>query len=196
MNPYDLLFAIEVFEAATHTDSGSLSKRITKDELCELARLLLEQECGPLVPPDCRDGYSYIMAVQAGLDAKTIREIIVDAKSEVIPVLLDAGNGYVPNASSFLFNGVAWNELRGYGPIPDLFPEKLGYRPWFGVFSDSIGTWLLFWYPEDPKGIIEIPYDGLDIGGFKIFWKHGKPGLCYVLQVLYVEWMVRMKFTD
>jgi len=84
-----------------------------------------------------------------------------------------------------------WKNVPGYGKSEDLFPLKDGFKPWFGIFSDAIGISLLFYYPRNPSGVIEVPYHGVDLGGFKVYWRHGIPGLSKIMQVIYFEWLLR-----
>nr|MDT0251535.1 hypothetical protein [Endozoicomonas sp.] len=189
--------AIEVLEAVlNNADGRNRNQRFVQGEVSELVRCLFQNNDSIKVETD---HLSYIGLVLDGLSYDEIIPIIVDAKQDIIPVLLDGGNGFVPNSYEFLVEkhyswqrSRGWKQLPGYGEVKNLFPCKPGYKPWFGVFSDTTGVSLYFYYPENPSGVIEIPYEGVDLGGFRVYWRHGIPGLSKILQVIYFEWLVRI----
>lgn len=171
--------------------------KITDEDLSILSARIFGQDLQQFVPDDCNLSYVMLRANEPTYWAN-VMDVLKEAYLTLIPVHLDPGNGYVPDVYHFIVDPLAqgeystgWNFLPGYGEVADLFPEKPGYKPWFGVFLDAIGNTLFFYYPENPDGIIEIPYEGVDLGGYKIYWKHGAPGLSQYLQVIYFEWLVR-----
>lgn len=196
--------AVEIVQAAmTNGDSRRKGEKITSSEVEEIFIKAMSQSCTSLTPDNLKGTLSYLNPNLEQLSSQHFcrdwryGELIPDAISSVMPILLDAGNGFVPNARDFLLNNLVsrhsrgWKCLPAYPPIPVLFPEKSGFKPWFAVFSDTIGNFLYFYYPEEPQGIIEIPYVGIDLMGFKIYWRHGTPGLSDILQWIYLEWVIR-----
>lgn len=199
-----IVLAIDIIQAAiTNGDGRRKNEKISAAEIEELFIKYMSQGCSTVTPDYLKGSLSYLNPNAEQLKNQSSGrdwrhgELISDAISSVVPVMLDAGNGYVPNARNFLLNSFAsrhsrgWKRLPAYPPIPDLFPEKSSFKPWFAVFSDMIGNSLYFYYPEEPQGIIEIPYSGIDLMGFKIYWRHGTPGLSDILQWVYLEWVIR-----
>lgn len=171
--------------------------KITDEDKSILLARVFGQEIQQFVPDDCNLSYVMLRANEPTYWTM-VMDVLSEANSSLVPVQLDPGNGYVPYVFDFIADPLAkhkystgWKTLPGYGEVADLFPEKTGYKPWFGVFLDAIGNALFFYYPENPNGVIEIPYEGVDLGGYQIYWKHGIPGLCQYLQVIYFEWLVR-----
>lgn len=193
-------FSLEIVQAAISGGDGRRKgEKASIEEIEDLFIKSLVQDCSSLTPEYFKGQFSYLNPNREQSDIRGFgrcwrnSELIGDAISSVLPVILDAGNGYVPNAEYFTLDKDSrrWKRLPAYPPIPDLFPEKLGFKPWFAVLSDSIGIFLYFYYPEEPQGIIEIPYEGIDLMGFKIYWRHGTPGLSDILQSVYLEWVIR-----
>ncbi|MEH0739737.1 hypothetical protein H4F27_22765 [Vibrio alginolyticus] len=186
-------FALEIFDIAISTgDKRCHGERFKPNETYELAEKLLSQKCSNLQPANCSDMNSYI----CGRHTESERlEIEVLAYEMVLPQLLNASDTFIPNANKFLIApgraSKGWKHVPGYGNASEMFPEISGFKPWFGVFSDTLGTTLYFYYPINPDGIVEIKYIGVDLGGFKIYWRHGSSGLTDVLQIVYLEWLYR-----
>ncbi|MDV5047532.1 hypothetical protein [Vibrio diabolicus] len=186
-------FALEIFDTAISAgDKRCHGERFEPNETYELAEKLLSQKCSSLLPRSYNGMNSYI----CGRHTESERiEIEVLAYEMILPQLLNASDEFVPNANKFLIApgraSKGWKHVPGYGRASDMFPEISGFKPWFGVFSDTVGTTLYFYYPINPKGIVEIKYLGVDLGGFKIYWRHGSSGLTKVLQIVYLEWLYR-----
>lgn len=190
--------SLNIFDSIEKNSKKSERRyKLTDEDSVYLMLRLFEQEVESFVPDDCT--LSYFSLRESNPDDWTlVMDVLTEAYLTMVPVQLDPGNGYVPNVYHFIADPLAkhkystgWKTLPGYGEAAELFPEKPGYKPWFGVFLDAIGSTLFFHYPENPNGIIEIPYEGVDLDGYKIYWKHGIPGLCQYLQVIYFEWLVR-----
>ncbi|WP_415721712.1 hypothetical protein [Photobacterium ganghwense] len=189
-------FALEIlFTALSYGDNRKNPERFQNGEVYEFAEKLLNQDCCSLLPKQFEGLNSYFFDRNIYVDSSDFQ---VAAYEYVLPVLLNASDEFIPNGNKFLmaethshYYSSGWKTVPGYGKSVDLFPEIVGYKPWFGVFSDSIGHFLFFYYPNNPSGIIEIKYYGVDLGGFKIYWKHGMHGLHKVLQVVYLEWLYR-----
>lgn len=171
--------------------------KIADDDTSILLARVFGQDIKQFVPDDCKLSYVMLRANEPTYWGN-VMDVLTEAYSSLTPVQLDPGNGYVPYDFDFIATPLSkhkystgWKTIPGYGEVADLFPVKPGYKPWFGVLLDAIGNSLFFYYPENPHGIIEIPYEGVDLGGYKIYWKHGIPGLCQYLQVIYFEWLVR-----
>lgn len=194
-------FAIEILNATFSNGDARKPGQVPSSKECVLlAEKLLNQKCEKLIPESEEDYLSYIeLSLDPEISFPEVSDILSDAMQDLVPVQIDAGTGFAPLAKNFLLSGLyrshsqstGWNNLPAYGNLDDWFPAKSGYKPWFAIFSDTIGISLCFYYPENPSGVIEIIYKGIDLGGFKIYWKHGVPGLCDFLQVIYFEWLVR-----
>jgi hypothetical protein len=196
-----ICFASEILESVlTNGDGRKKGEKLKSSEVLELVEKLFTQTCTGLIPDHAAKHLSYIQPNSRQLrEEPSVLNVLSKAMDEVLPVQLDAGNGYVPYAHNFILTATenkysystGWDTLPAYDPIPELFPIKQGFKPWFAIFSDTWGDFLFFYYPENPKGIIEVPYSGVDLGDFTIYWRHGTPGLCEILQIVYFEWVVR-----
>lgn len=113
----------------------------------------------------------------------------------ICPIMLDGGNGYLPNAYS-LQVPVATDLWYEWEPDP-----IDGYKSWFGVFDDYSGASIEFYYPVHAKhgSPISIIYKGSAVGfdyGV-IHWTHGEKGLAedHLADVIYT-WAMALAVLD
>tara|TARA_B100000446_G_scaffold169466_1_gene175193 strand:+ start:31297 stop:31935 length:639 start_codon:yes stop_codon:yes gene_type:complete len=198
---HSVAFAAEILNSVlSNTDYRKKDQKTSNAEIEELTnKLFFQQSCRGVIPKEEVEYLSYFaLMAEDQVSFNNISELLVGAAESLIPVQLDPGNGFVPYVYYFLMDPVhkysystGWKNIPGYGKSEDLFPLKDGFKPWFGIFSDTIGVSLLFYYPKNPSGVIEVPYHGVDLGDFRVYWRHGIPGLSKIMQIIYFEWLLR-----
>ncbi len=121
-------------------------------------------------------------------------EIYEYAEYSLIPRYNRKGKRVFP-ASSKLTRleevGIGSSYFPGYGGGENFFEDLPGYKPWFGILSDTTGCTLLFYYPKypQPADSIRIPITGFSRCKW-VNWTHGEPGLGPWLNFIFSDWLL------